>query len=93
MLEHRQEWCVIFKAQDMVYWTNGSGKLSGILKTTAFFAVAMRLWASVIIASKKRSVVVRWLVVISMDGSMRLGDGDIFYDKSLICCALVYQFP
>lgn len=73
----------------MVDWTSGSERSLGILKTTAFSAFAISLCASLATESKKHPVAARSLVIISLDWSIRLADGDIFTDKSFICCTLI----
>lgn len=56
--------------------TTGGGKRSGILKTTTFFALTMRLSANLFTDSKKHSAAARLLAAVSLDGSIGLAHGD-----------------
>lgn len=69
----------------MVDWTRGSGRRSGILKTKAFSAFAIRLGASLVTESKRRPVAARLLTLASLEGSIGLANGDSFGGKSSIC--------
>lgn len=68
----------------MVDRTSGTGRRSGIVKTTAFFVYTMHLWASLVTKSKKRSFSTRLLALVLLEGSISLANDDRFKDKSLI---------
>lgn len=83
-LEHRKEWWVILQSSSMIDWTSGTGKRSGILNATAFFAFAVRLWASSVKDSKKGSVSATLLALMPLERSIRLANGNGLSDKSSI---------
>lgn len=72
----------------MVDWTGGSGRRSSVLKTKAFFALAMSLWAS-LFTEPKCAPLQQDCLLVSLDGSIVLANGDSFNDNSLIILTLV----
>lgn len=84
-LGNRQGYLVLVRPLSMVDWTNDSERRSGTIKTTAFFASAMRLWGTLVTESKKRPMAARWLGVVSLDGVMSLVNGGNHSDQYFIC--------
>lgn len=50
---------------------------SGILEIIAFFSSAIRMWAALGGEPRKRSSAASLLVVVSLDGSMKLANGAV----------------
>lgn len=74
----------MLQALSIVDWKVCSGRPLIILKTTAFFPLAMHLWAFLNTEPKKRPVAAGLLAVLSLDEPICLADGDSFNDKTSI---------